>query len=128
MTSKWFLLVMALATVSAWTVWIFVVHSIDPTHTGMLGFFLFYLTLFIAVLGSAVFLGTLIRLWARPQEIAYRQTMRAFRQGILLSSLFMGAMFLLSFDLLRWWSGLLLIAFFALIELLFVSQKRGSSF
>ncbi len=115
---------MALATVGAWTVWIFVIHSIDPVHTALLGFFLFYLSLFVALLGTAVLLGTLVRLWARPTEIAHRQTTRAFRQGILLSGLFLGALVLLSFELLRWWSAFLLILFFALIELLFVTQKR----
>ncbi|MEK7614884.1 MAG: hypothetical protein AAB431_00685 [Patescibacteria group bacterium] len=124
MTYRWFLLVMALATVGAWTVWIFVIHSIDPVHTALLGFFLFYLSLFVALLGTAVLLGTLVRLWARPTEIAHRQTTRAFRQGILLSGLFLGALVLLSFELLRWWSAFLLILFFALIELLFVTQKR----
>ena len=114
---------MALATTAAWIGWLFVIHSVDPSESGLIGFLLFYLTLFIAVLGTSVFFGTLIRLWARPKEIVYRQTVRAFRQGIILSCLFSGALLLLSFELLKWWSGLLLIILFSLIELLFVSKK-----
>ncbi len=124
MSFKWFLIVMALASTAVWIGWVFVIHSVDPVHSGLLGFLLFYLTIFIAVLGTAVFFGALIRVWLRPKELVYRQTLRSFRQGIILAFLFLGALFLLSFDLLRWWSGALLIILFSLIELLFVSRKQ----
>lgn len=114
---------MALATTAAWIGWVFVLHSVDPIHSGFVGFLLFYLMIFIAILGTAVFFGTLIRTWFRPVEPVYRHTLRSFRQGIILTCLFLAALFLLSFELLRWWSGLLLIILFSLIELLFVSKK-----
>jgi hypothetical protein len=109
MSFKWFLIVMALASTAAWIGWVFVIHSIDPVYSGFLGFLLFYTTIFIATLGTAVFFGTLIRVWLRPQEVIYRHTLRSFRQGIILACLFLAALFLLSFELLRWWSGALLI-------------------
>lgn len=126
MSFRWFLIVMALASTAAWIGWVFVVHSVDPAHSGFLGFLLFYLTIFIAVLGTSVFFGTLIRVWMRPQELVYCHTVRSFRQGIILTCLFLGALFLLSFDLLRWWSGGLLIILFSLVELLFVNKKQIS--
>lgn len=124
MSFRWFLIVMALASTAAWIGWVFVVHSADPTHSGILGFLLFYVTIFIAVLGTAVFFGTLIRVWLRPHELVYRHTVRSFRQGIILTCLFLGALLLLSFGLLLWWSGLLLIILFSLVELFFVTSKQ----
>ncbi|MBI5370216.1 hypothetical protein HZA85_03450 [Candidatus Uhrbacteria bacterium] len=129
MSFRWFLLVMALATCAAWIGWVFVVHSVDPTHAGLLGFLLFYLTLLVAVLGSTVFFGALIRVWMKPQEIPYRQTVRALRQGVLLTFLFLSVLILISFELLRWWTGGLLILLCALIELLFLTKhgRNGST-
>ncbi len=123
MTFRWFLLVMTLATLSAWIAWIFVVNSMDPTQSGLIAFLLFYLTLFMAMLGTSVLFGTLIRIWMRPNELLYRQTLRSFRQGIMLSGLFFSTLFLISFEVLRWWTILLLLVLFSLIELLFVSKK-----
>ncbi len=114
---------MGLATISAWIAWIFVVHSIDPVYSGIIGYLLFHTTLFVAVLGTSVLFGTVIRLWIRPNEILYRQTLRSFRQGIILSSLFTCTLLLLSFQLLRWWTILLLVILFSLIELLFLSKR-----
>lgn len=125
MTFRWFLFVMTLATVSAWVGWIFVIHSIDPVQSGFIGFALFYLTLTIALLGTSVLLGTVVRLWLRPDEILYRQTLRSFRQGVILCGLFISTLVLLSFDAVRWWTALLLIVLFSLIELLFLSKRSG---
>jgi hypothetical protein len=114
---------MALASAAAWIGWVFVIHSVDPINAGALGFLLFYVTIFIAMLGTTVFFGTLIRLWLRPKEVTYRHTLRSFRQGIILSCLFLAALFLLSFELLRWWSGTLLVILFSFVELVFVSRR-----
>lgn len=123
MTFRWFMLVMSLASASAWIAWFFVLHSIDPVKTSLLGFVLFYATIFIACLGTTVMLGTLIRLWLHPEEILYRQTVRSFRQGIIFSLLFTSTLLLLAFDLLFWWTIALLIILFTLVELYFVSKR-----
>ena len=127
MTFRWFLLVMALTTIGAWTGWVFLLHTIDPIHAGPIGFVLFYVTLFVSVLGTTVLLGTIIRFWIRPKELPYRQTAKAFRQGILLSGLFLSVLFLISFELLHWWSGLLVIILFSLLELLLMSRNSRIS-
>jgi len=117
---------MTLTTVGAWTGWVFLLHTVDPVHAGLTGFILFYLTLFVSILGTTVLLGTVIRFWARPKEIPYRQAAKAFRQGILLSALFVCVLVLVSFELLVWWSGLLVVVLFSLIELLFLSRSLSS--
>lgn len=126
MSFRWFLLIMTLATAAAWIGWVFVIHSIDPTQAGGLGFLLFYLTLLIALLGTAVLFGTLLRLWLCPNDIPYRQTIRAFRQAFILCGLFFSTLILLAGDVFRWWNALLVLALFTLIELLFISRKIQS--
>lgn len=116
---------MAIATVAAWIAWIFVIHSVDPTQAGLLGFLLFYGTLSIAVLGTSVLFGTLLRVWFRPAQVLYRQTLRSFRQGFLLTGLFVGTLFLFAQNIFHWWTAMLLMLLFILIELLFVFRKKA---
>lgn len=125
MSFRWFLLVMSLATLTAWVAWIFVLHSVDPVSAGALGFLLFYFSLFVAVLGTSVLLGSGIRLWLKPDEILYRQTIRSLRQGVMLTGLFMGTVWLFALDAVRWWSVLLLIILFGLIELMLVQRRKS---
>ena len=54
---------MALVSLSAWIAWFIVIYTIDPTKSGFLGFFLFFVTLGISVLASVTLLGTLLRVW-----------------------------------------------------------------
>ncbi len=127
MTFRWFLFVMSLATLTVWVAWIFVLNTIDPLQSGLTGFLLFYLTLFVALLGTTVLSGSLIRGWVHPEELVYRQTLRSFRQGVILSGLFVCTLWLLAFEAMRWWTVLLLIILFTFIELFFVSKQMKHS-
>jgi len=127
MSFRLFLLIMSLATTAAWIGWMFVIHSIDPTQAGTLGFVLFSFTLFVAVLGTAVLFGTLLRIWLRPSDLPLRQTVRAFRQALILTGLFFATLFLFSQEALRWWTALLVFILFTLVEFLFLSRKRPSA-
>ena len=127
MTFRWFLLVMTIATLAMWVAWLFVLHTIDPLQSGLTGFVLFYLTLFVALLGTTVLSGSLIRSWVHPDELLYRQTLRSFRQGFILSGLFICSLWLFAFEAMRWWTILLLIILFSLIELFFVSKQSKRS-
>ncbi len=126
MTFRWFLIIMTLATVAAWIGWVFVLNTTDPVSTGFTGYALFYLTLAIAFSGTTALFGTLLRLWIHPDGIPYRQTVRALRQSIIFTGLFICAMLLLSFDIMRWWSAILLVILFSLIELLFLNRRNQS--
>ncbi|MBI2475104.1 hypothetical protein HYV69_01630 [Candidatus Uhrbacteria bacterium] len=126
MTLRWFLTIMTLSTVAAWIGWVFVLNTTDPITTGLVGYLLFYLTLAIAFSGTTALFGTLIRIWFHPDGIPYRQTVRALRQSVIFTGLFVSAMILLSFDIMRWWSAILLVVLFSLIELLFSAHNNQS--
>ncbi|MBI4713687.1 hypothetical protein HY771_00660 [Candidatus Uhrbacteria bacterium] len=124
MTFRWFLIIMTLATVAAWIGWVFVLNTTDPVSTGFIGYALFYFTFSIAFLGTTALFGTVLRLWIHPDGLPYRQTVRALRQSIIFTGLFVSAMFLLSFDLLRWWSSVLIVLLFSLVELFFLNRHN----
>src|SRR3989338_9717432 len=92
MSLRLYLIVMAFVSVCAFIAWLVVLHSIDPTKSGFLGFCLFYITLGIAFLSSVTLFGTLIRVWFRKDQVVYRQVVRSLRQGLILSALFLTAL------------------------------------
>mgnify|MGYP001573049850 CR=1 FL=1 len=124
MNFRSYIILMALATLAAWISWALVMHGIDPVRSGTLGFFLFYVTLGIAVLGFMAIAGVLYRLWRNHNELASRIVVRSLRQGVLLSALFIASLILFSHDWFRWWTMLLSVLIAVGIELIFLSSRR----
>lgn len=115
---------MGVASAAAWTAWVVVVHAIDPVHTGLLGFLLFYVTLAIALIGTLSLFGAGLRAWSHPEEHPSRHTIRSFRQSILLTLLMLSICIMLSAGVLRWWSLILAVLIIGLIELIIISIQR----
>ncbi|TAK03713.1 hypothetical protein EPO34_00940 [Patescibacteria group bacterium] len=125
MTLRGYLAVMALASVAAWLSWIIVLVAIDPSQAGTLGFVFFYLTLAAALIGSIATLGAAVRVWARREELAARHVSKSLRHGLFVTALVMLSLLLLPKGFLTWWTATLLIIFFSLLELAFVSAQKG---
>ncbi len=119
-----YLVVMSLGTIAAWVAFLMLIVSLDPVRIGAFGFVLFYLTLALAAIGTLSIAGTAIRGWFRPNDLVSRHVARAFRQAILIALLIVASLFLLSVDVFRTWTGLLLIGVVALIELAFLRSPR----
>lgn len=115
---------MTIASIAAWSAWIVVVWSIDPTRSGALGFVFFYATFALAAVGTLTVAGTGVRVWARRDELVSRHVTRAFRQAFLFTALAVASLLMLSNDLFRWWTAALLILLLALVELIFLSASR----
>jgi hypothetical protein len=124
MSFRLFLIIMSSATIVAWIAWVVVIHAIDPTRAGLLGFILFFTTLISAMIGTLTVLGVLGRIWMKHDELMVTISTRAFRQALLLSGVFVGALMLSGFSLLRWWSILLIILIVGIVELIFLSLKK----
>lgn len=121
MTVRAYLIVMTCVSTVAWIILIVVLQAIDPTRTGFLGFFIFYLTLGMALLSSSTFVGTLGRLWLKKDDIIFKQVIRSLRQAILLTVLFLSSFALFSQGLFVWWTMLLLVIIIVFIEGIFLS-------
>jgi len=128
MTFRQFLIFMTLATIAAWSAWIVVLWSIDPSRSGSPGFLFFYATLALALLGTLTIVGAGIRAWARRDEVLSRHVAKAFRQAFLFTALVITSLILLSQGLFRWWTATLLILLLAIVELVFLSalKPRGN--
>lgn len=116
---------MSLTTVAAWTAWVVVLHGVDPTRSGVIGFVLFYLTFIMAVFGSLSILGLLIRLWRSKTDLPSRLAIRSFRHGILLSILLTSSLILFSQTWFRWWTMLLVVFIVTLVEMAFLSSRHS---
>lgn len=124
MTLKGYLITMMIATIICWSVWTFILFTVNPEITNWVGFFLFYLSLFLALIGTAAIVGFLIRFALLKQELAFRLVTEAFRQSFLLAALIVISLLLLSYNLFSWLNLLLLVLGLSVLELFLISYQR----
>ncbi|MFA6146261.1 MAG: hypothetical protein WC697_02985 [Patescibacteria group bacterium] len=123
MTLKKYLNLMTILTIICWLAWVVVIIFINPRGMGLIGFILFYFSLFLAILGAASLLGFIIRTRLNLKPI-FVQVELAFRQGIWLGLVIVSMLILKGLDLLRWWNFLFLVLFFVVLEFFFLSSQR----
>ncbi len=120
-----YLLIMFLSAILGWVGWILVVTNISPQEVGWWGFLFFYISLFLAIMGSLAVIGYYIRVFFFRDGVRFRQASIAFRQAFSLSVLLIIALWLSSHDLLSWWNILLLIIGVSLFEFFFISYQKS---
>ena len=123
MTLKKYLNLMCILTGICWLGWVLVIFLINPERAGFIGFLLFYISLFLAILGTAAVVSFIIRAQFSQKPI-FRQVEISFRQGIWISAGVVVLLLLKGWHLLRWWNILLLILFLVILELLFLGQEK----
>ncbi len=133
MKLRYYLLIMSAATAFCWLVFGYVVWTVNPEATNAIGFWLFYLSLFLALTGTAAIVGFLIRfVFLRREQIidkaclSGRQVKIAFRQSFLFSGFIVASLFLLSRDLLTWLNLLILIVALSVLEFFLLSYGRST--
>lgn len=125
MTLRQYLIIMSLASAICWAVWIAVVFFYDPQTAGLFGFLLFYISQFLAVLGTFSVTGFFIRSRIAPSDdVVFRYVKKTFRQGFLFSGLLTLALLLLQFRLLTWWNTFLLVALYIFLEVIIFTQRK----
>ena len=85
MTLEKYLGVMSILTAICWGIFFFVASLVDPTATNWLGFLLFYLALFISLVGTIAIIGFVLRFVALRKELAFNLVKVSFRQSFLFS-------------------------------------------
>ncbi len=126
MSLRLYLIIMTLFSLASWIAWLIVVHAIDPTKSGFLGYFLFFVTLGISFLSSVTLFGTLIRVWLKKDQVVYRHVIRSLRQGLIFTFLFLIALILSGLSLLVWWVMLLLVSIAVVLELIFLGPTESA--
>ncbi len=128
MNLKQYLILMSLGTAICFTAWILILLNVNPAEGSWPGFVLFYISLFLSLIGLLALIGFVARVWIiKSQDIVSREVIKAFRQAILFSTLFVGSLFLLRAGYLNWWTMLIYIALLAILEFFFISAKRPSN-
>ena len=126
---KTFLWCMILATFAAWGGWLFVLFTVDPQEAGVIGAILFYITLFVALVGTMMAMGLLYRVILRKrQPVMAREVKISFRHSLMLSLMAMISLILSATGLLFWWNFLALVIVALAIEygFLLVNESRRS--
>lgn len=101
---KSFIGLMAVATIASLLGWTYILFNVDPNEGGLLGFALFYLTLFASCVGLLTLVGVGVRVHLRKrQATAFREVRVAFRHGLLLSFVAILSLALSANGLLNFW-------------------------
>lgn len=124
MTFRQFITMMLIATGSLWLGWWWTVISIDPYGTNWLGMTLFYLTLFLSLVGTLTLAGVFFRRRKMADAVLYQLVIISSRQSLLLSLFFTALLFLQSQRMLHLWNGFLLIVVLFIAEFLYVYKDH----
>ena len=124
MTLKKYLMLTAVATAVCWTVFLFIASVVNPEITSWLGFVLFYLSLFMAVSGTASLIGFLIRFVALRHELVFYAVKIAYRQSFMFALFIIITLILLSQGLFTWLNLFMLIAVFVIAEMVMINSQK----
>ena len=111
-------------TAFCWLVFSYVIWTVNPEATNRVGFLLFYLSLFLAVSGTAALAGFLIRFVFLRHELAVTTVKIAFRQSFLFAGFIVAALFLSARGLLTAVNLLILIVGLSVLEFFLLSYGR----
>lgn len=125
MTLKKYLIIMAVATILSWSLFLFVTSMVNPETTNWLGFVLFYLTIFVSLSGTASLLGFMVRFNLMRKELAFQSVRIAFRQSFFFSLFIVLLLLIMSQNLFSWFNLLLLLFIFAILELFMINYHRS---
>jgi len=111
---------MITATLLCWVAFCVVLYSINPFETILLGFLLFYISLFLAAVGTLSLLGFTFRYIFNKNAFITSQVVVSFRQAVLFATLIVISLYLQSQNLITWWNLLILIILLIVIESSFI--------
>lgn len=119
MTLKPYLVIMFLATIFCWIAWSVVVINVNPFQSDDVGFCFFYVSFFLAVVGTFSILTFLCRwFFSGSDEPIFRFVKKSFRDGFLISFFATTVLYLQARNYLRLWNLAVLAVFFILYVLL----------
>ncbi|MBU4453340.1 hypothetical protein KKH24_03700 [Patescibacteria group bacterium] len=116
---------MSISAGLAWATWGFVLFGISPNEAGWGIFFIFYVSLLLAISCSLAILGLMARVWILKKDNAPHEAGKSFRQAILLGILVIGLLYLESKGILNWWVILLFIGALTMLEFFLISYKKS---
>ncbi|MFH1711729.1 MAG: hypothetical protein ABH846_00630 [Patescibacteria group bacterium] len=123
MNLRQYLLTFGIGTLIAWAAWLIILLNTDPASASIGFFIVFYITLFIGLVGFFTTIATIIRARRYKKRDFEDAIKRSVRQGVMLTILVIGNLILASQSLLTWLTAVLLIVVIGLIEFFFLSAQ-----
>jgi len=109
---------MLIATILCWVSWFFVLFTVDPFQENTVGFSLFYLSLFFALLGTISLISFGVYRYSTSAVLPmYRYVKKSFRKGVALAGMIIFLLYLQEHALLHIWN---LSIFFVVLVLIFL--------
>lgn len=126
MTLRQYITTMIFATLLCWVAWGFVIINVDPFEVNALGFVFFYVSFFLALLGTiSLIIFFVYRFFASRDLPLFRYVQISFRQALVISVFLVGFLYLQGRGYLNLWNGSLLGTIFVLFISFSLSVKRG---
>ncbi len=128
MNLKQYLITMLFATILCWVALIFVMLNVDPFAANTLSFIFFYISFFLALVGTISLIIFLIyRLFGSHDVPLFRYVQISFRQSVYISGTLLGLLYLQGKGFLNIWTILILTTIFVLIISFTLSIRRTPS-
>lgn len=127
MSLRSYIVLMLIATIACYLALGAVILFFDPTSGGSLVLILFYISLFLALIGTFSIIGLLSRIFFTKDKLVFKKVIVSFRQGIWFSTLILACLYLNSVNLLFSKYVIPLIIALALLEIFFISYKSKPS-
>ena len=125
MTINGYSIILSVCCAICWAAWVLVLIFINPFESGILGLFLFYISLALSLGALLSLFGIWVRIkLLKKDEVPQKSISLASRQAILFTFIIIMALILQSQRFLTWWLMLIVITFTAVIELFFISYKK----
>lgn len=122
-----YLLLMIIATIFCWAAFLIVINAVNPLATVALGYALFYVSLFCALVGTLSVIGFLVRFIFNKNQFIIQQVKTSFRQGVWFAILVVGGLYLQSQGLVAWWNLLIFVVLLVVVEIFFVSSQKSTA-
>ncbi|MCX6745208.1 MAG: hypothetical protein NTX82_06840 [Candidatus Parcubacteria bacterium] len=127
MTLRSYIILMLIATIACYLALGAMILFFDPLAGGILALIFFYLSLFLALVGTFAIFGLIFRILFTSDKLIFKKVTASFRQGIWFSLLIIICLYLNSMNLLVGKYIALLILALALLEIFFISYKSKPS-
>lgn len=119
------MITMVLGTILCLVAWFFVLFNVNPYEANSTGFFFFYASSFLGLMGlSSLVFFSIYRFFGREALPLFKYVQRSFRESAVFASFSILLLFLQAHSLLKLWNLLILCALFVLYMSFKFSVKK----
>lgn len=120
MSLKLYMILLSVGTALCWAAWLVVLFTMDPESAGGIALISFYVSLFLALIGTFTLGGFSLRALVGKNKLPFKFIGISVRQGALFAVLIIVSLMLQGADLFQWWSAIFLILALAVLEAFFL--------